>query len=133
MTIVNAIIFIDGTITNKTIYINGSNNQFRNYEFDFFPPIIDHSEQVLHILFVAVFVINKQSDWLKIHENSELAVSELDVDTPQFGQTLLGIAIEFLPITQFFNLKSKRLDRSSITNNISSEIVVWSKNSNPKF
>ena len=110
MTIVNAIIFIDGTITSKTININGSNNQFRNYEFDFFPPIIDHSEQVLHILFVAVFVINKQSDWLKIHENSELAVSELDVDTPQFGQTLLGIAIEFLPITQFFNLKSKRLD-----------------------
>ena len=47
---------------------------------------------------------------VKIHENSELAVSELDVDTPQFGQTLLGIAIEFLPITQFFNLKSKQLD-----------------------
>ena len=79
-----------------------------------FSPIIDHSEQVLYILSVAVYAINKQSDWPNICENLEFAVSELGVDTPQFGQTLLGIAIDFLSITQntsvFFNLKSKQLD-----------------------
>ena len=102
-----------------------------------FSQIIDHSEQVLYILSVAVYAINKQSDWPNICENLEFAVSELDVDTPQFGQTLLGIAIDFLSITQntcvFFNLKSKQLDWSSNTKNISREIVISSKNSNPKF
>ena len=36
-----------------------------------FSPIIDHSEQVLYILSVAVYAINKQSDWPNICENLE--------------------------------------------------------------
>ena len=104
MTIVNVGIFIDGTIINQ-ILISCSpdpttNSETTNPEFW---PIIDRSELSFYksYLQIVAFVIKNQSDWLKLRENSEIEISELDVGCSEFhneAKNVLESQMNFYPL-----------------------------------
>ena len=77
-----------------------TNSETTNPEFW---PIIDRSELSFYksYLQIVAFVIKNQSDWLKLRENSEFKISELDVGCSEFhneAKNVLESQMNFYPL-----------------------------------